>query len=86
MHAGHFYSVGDHPAVRFNPDNAHGQCHRCNTFLHGNLLNYRENLLQKIGNERLENLKQKAHHRAYRYDRLLLIDLIEKFKNTTKCN
>ena len=60
LHAGHFYSVGYYPGLRFDEDNCHGQCNHCNTFLHGNLIEYRDNLLFKIGAKRFEMLKIKA--------------------------
>jgi gamma-glutamylcyclotransferase (GGCT)/AIG2-like uncharacterized protein YtfP len=60
IQAGHFYNVGHYPGLRFDEDNAHGQCHHCNTFLHGNLIEYRDNLFMKIGAERFERLKIKA--------------------------
>jgi hypothetical protein len=47
--AGHFYNANNHWNVRFNEDNVHLQCEYCNTYLHGNLIEYRENLILKIG-------------------------------------
>lgn len=46
---GHYLSVGARPELRFEPLNIHLQCERCNTYLHGNLVNYRRNLIQRIG-------------------------------------
>ncbi len=60
MHAGHYYNVGQYAGLRFDEDNCHGQCNYCNTFLHGNLIEYRDNLLIKIGAKRFEILKIKA--------------------------
>jgi len=45
--AGHYYSQGHHSALRFNEVNTNGQCTRCNCFLHGNLINYRNGLLKR---------------------------------------
>lgn len=59
--AGHFYSVGGNPALRFNEDNTHGQCVFCNQHKHGNLLEYAERLPARIGLERFENLKAKKN-------------------------
>jgi hypothetical protein len=59
--AGHFMSVGSTPELRFNEDNVHLQCERCNTHLSGNLLNYRINLIERIGVERVEFLERKDH-------------------------
>ena len=47
LQAGHFYSAGGNPVVRFNEDNVHGQCKKCNYFLSGNLLPYSQNLIEK---------------------------------------
>jgi hypothetical protein len=47
--AGHFYSTGAYPNLRFNEDNVHGQCVHDNRHLHGNLLAYRERLIERIG-------------------------------------
>lgn len=49
VHASHFLSVGAHPNLRFNEKNCHSGCVKCNVFLHGNLLRYRENLIERIG-------------------------------------
>jgi len=54
--AGHFYSAGGHFNVRFDENNVHLQCEYCNTYQHGNLINYRENLIKKIGYEEFEKL------------------------------
>lgn len=56
-HAGHFLSVGSHPALRFDPDNCHAQCSVCNNHLSGNLHGYRPNLVARIGQERVERLE-----------------------------
>lgn len=55
-HAGHFYSTGARPELRFNEDNCHKQCQPCNTHLHGNLLRYRDELPRRIGSARFETL------------------------------
>src|SRR5688500_10309938 len=49
MNAGHYMSAGHNGIVRFNEDNVHGQCVKCNMYEHGNLIRYRENLVRKIG-------------------------------------
>ena len=48
--AGHFRSVGSAPHLRFDADrNIHLQCAKCNTFLSGNLLSYKDRLPERIG-------------------------------------
>ncbi|UWX75355.1 recombination protein NinG [Burkholderia gladioli] len=56
-HAGHYRSVGSCPELRFEPDNVHLSCQPCNVHLSGNLINYRINLIKKIGLERVEWLE-----------------------------
>lgn len=84
LQAGHFYSGGHYSALRFDEDNVHGQCLRCNYFLSGNLNNYRINLEKKIGTERLKQLDMKAsiyiRDRTFKWDRFSLIEKIEKYK------
>lgn len=58
--AGHYYNANNHWNVRFDENNVHLQCEHCNTFLSGNLINYRENLLKKIGAEEFNVLEGKS--------------------------
>ena len=81
--AGHFYPVGTYPALEFDEDNVHGQCRSCNYFKSGNLLDYRRNLVHKIGEYRLEALDYKAgvsKRTTHKHNRLYLIEIIEKYK------
>lgn len=55
-HAGHYFSSGGHPNLRFAETNVHKQCVQCNNYLHGNLINYRPALEQKIGSTEYEAL------------------------------
>lgn len=54
---GHFRSVGAAPELRFDEDNAHGQCVECNGNKSGNVKAYREALIEHIGIERVEALE-----------------------------
>ena len=84
LQAGHFSSAGNHPSVKFNEDNVHGQCKRCNYFLSGNLLPYRDNLILKIGQERFDKITlttQMSKKYGFKWDRFYLLDVIEKYKN-----
>ena len=40
FHAGHMFSVGAYPNLRFNENNVHGQCIECNLHKHGNVKEY----------------------------------------------
>lgn len=54
--AGHFFSCGAYPNLRFNEDNVHAQCVRCNQHLHGNIAEYAKGLLIRIGQDRFDKL------------------------------
>lgn len=55
--AGHFRSRGAASHLRYNEDNIHKQCHRCNAELSSNAIPYRIALVEKIGLERVEALE-----------------------------
>lgn len=81
IQAGHFYSAGNHNNLRFDIHNCNSQCKKCNYFLSGNLLKYRENLIVKIGLEAVEKLDMMSKQRVTKNDRYLFIEIIEEFKN-----
>ena len=56
FHAGHFWESGNFPFLRFNEDNIHGQKASCNIFKGGDSGFYRDNLIKRIGIERVEYL------------------------------
>ena len=64
-HAGHYRTVGANPELRFEPDNVHKQCAPCNNHKSGDIVNYRINLVRRIGQERVEFLE--GPHSARRY-------------------
>lgn len=41
-------------ALRFHPDNCQKQCSRCNDHLSGNPVPYREELIKRIGQEKVD--------------------------------
>lgn len=59
--AGHFWESGNYPAIRFHEDNIHGQRVDCNYFKGGDSGFYRENLIKRIGAERVEWLDRHRH-------------------------
>jgi hypothetical protein len=83
MDAGHFYSAGNHSYLRFNENNVHGECRKCNYFMSGHLLAYRENLIKKIGIKEVEKLDQFKNIKM-KWDRVQLMALIEKYRNLLK--
>lgn len=55
--AGHFFTVGAYPNLRFNEDNVHLQCWwNCNKNKSGNIAEYLPNLINKIGIDRYNKL------------------------------
>jgi hypothetical protein len=64
-HAGHYRSVGGHPALRFEPLNTASQCATCNNYLSGNLVQYRAELIRRIGLESVEWLEGPHEPKKY---------------------
>jgi len=83
MNAGHYMSVGSTPELRFNEDNVQKQCEKCNSYLSGNLVNYRIELIQRIGLKRVEALEQK-NHPPLKMTVDEIKDLIKIYKEKTK--
>lgn len=80
--AGHYRSVGSCPNLRFEPLNVHLQCEYCNTYQHGNLIPYRQNLIKKIGISSVEWLE--SHHEPKHYSKSDLIELKQKYRKLIK--
>lgn len=76
--AGHYRSIGSQPALRFEPLNVWKQCEPCNSYLSGNLIEYRKELLNRIGAEKLAYLE--GPHEAKKYT----IDEIRSLKGCFK--
>lgn len=69
-HAGHFKTVGGNPELRFEELNIWKQCSVCNNHLHGNLINYRINLIKRIGIEKVEWLEGPHEPKKYNIEEL----------------
>ena len=82
-HASHYFSSGGHSNVRFNENNVHVSCYKCNVQLSGNLLNYQIAIRDKIGGEELIKLHELAHiEKKWSIDELKEIIKIYKEKTT----
>lgn len=81
--AGHFYNANNHWNVRFDENNVHLQCEHCNTFLSGNLIEYRSNLINKIGLEQLTLLEAKAM-KTRKFTKDELKEIINTYKKKIK--
>lgn len=65
-HAGHYRSKGSAPHLRFDAErNIFRQCAPCNTYLSGNLINYRAGLIARIGLKAVEELEADQEPRKY---------------------
>jgi len=73
LDCGHFFHVKRYDNLRFNEDNCSSECQDCNRFNDSHLINYSMNLKNKIGSERILNLRGEA--RKY-----------EEFRNQFKWN
>lgn len=80
--AGHYLSVGARINLRFNEDNCHAQCKRCNNQLSGNAVNYRIGLINKIGLEKVEALESDHTLKKYTHDDLR--EIAKHYKSLTK--
>lgn len=83
IQAGHFYAVKGYDGLRFDLDNINGECSGCNCFDESHLINYADNLFDKLGEERYMALKQRAADykmNGYKWSRGELEYLIAKFK------
>lgn len=78
-HAGHYIAQGSSGFLRFEPLNVHAQCPSCNLFKHGNLINYRVNLVKKIGETRVRWLEDNRVE-VKKWTREELNELFEKYK------
>jgi hypothetical protein len=81
-HAGHFRSVGSSPHLRFSEHNVHKQCSACNNHLSGNILNFRINLIRKIGLEAVEAIENDNTAKHYTIEEIQAIKV--KYKQLTK--
>ena len=87
LQAGHFYTVKQYDALRFNELNCHGECAYCNLFDGMHLLNYAANLKERIGEEGcwdLEYLGNLYKKDGYKWSRTELEELIEEYKEKVK--
>jgi len=78
--AGHYFSSGHFSALTFNEMNVNGQDIRCNMFLNGNLIYYRQGLIRKYGEDKVKKLEKLAEVRTYKWSRTELEEIIKKYK------
>ncbi|CAI8754304.1 recombination protein NinG [Pseudomonas chlororaphis] len=86
-HAGHYRTVGANPELRFEPLNVHKQCAPCNNHKSGDIVNYRIELVKRIGQDQVEWLEGPHSARKYTADELKALkakyrELIKELKRT----
>lgn len=64
-HGSHFKSVGSSSALQFNLWNINKACDQCNFFLAGNIGPYETRLRQKLGDDKVDWLKNHPRTREY---------------------
>lgn len=80
--AGHYRTVGSNPALRFEPLNCHKQCVPCNQHKSGNVVEYRINLVLRIGAEKVDWLE--GPHEPQKYTVEELKALTAKYRALTR--
>lgn len=65
IHAGHYRPAGNVAILRFDERNVHAQCSICNNHLSGNLVNYRKELINRIGLDQVEELEATNEPKQY---------------------
>lgn len=78
--AGHYFSQGHHSALRFDLTNIHGQCKKCNLFLHGNLINYGQGIIRRYGQEYHDRLISKSRNAVKKWHPLELEEIVNNLK------
>ena len=83
-HAGHYRPVGGRSgaALRFHEDNCHRQCSSCNNYKSGALTDYRIELINRIGIERVEWLEGPHDAKSWTIDELKAIKQRYREKTT----
>lgn len=77
---GHYKKAEIYSGVIFDQNNCHKQCRKCNRFLNGNELMYRQGLIKRYGIEYADAIELKANEtRNYKYTKEELIAKKIKF-------
>lgn len=79
MNAGHYIPQKNSSFLRFNEYNVHGECISDNGFNEFHLINYRKNLINKIGQEMVDWLEDNQRT-IKKWTRSELNEIIEKYK------
>lgn len=81
----HFFKAEVFTGLIFDEENCHKSCSYCNAYLDGNLIQYREALVKKIGRLNVELLEARANHsRLTKWLISELIEIAETYKQKIK--
>jgi len=72
-HAGHYRTVGGNPELRFEPLNVWRQCAPCNNHKSGDIVNYRLELVKRIGADKVDWLEGPHEPQRYTIEQLRAI-------------
>jgi hypothetical protein len=82
---GHFKKAELYSGVIFDEMNCHRQCRKCNRFLGGNELNYREGLVKRYGIDYVLEIEERALRlKRHKYNKEDLIGLKNLYKEKIK--
>lgn len=77
LECGHFVPR-QYTATRWDDRNSHGQCSRCNRWLHGDQAEYYQVLVKKLGQGTVDDL-MRLKHQTRKYTRSELEELIARY-------
>lgn len=80
-HAGHYRTTAAAPELRFEPLNVHKQCAPCNNHKSGDIVNYRIELVKRIGAQAVEWIEGPHEPRKYTIEDLQAIKAKYRAKN-----
>lgn len=82
MNAGHYRTVGASKETRYDESNCHLQCEHCNSYLSGNIGEYKPRLIEKIGQAAFDRLM--GPHELKKWTREELQELAKHYRHRTR--
>ncbi len=83
--AGHYKDANSYRGVIFNEDNVWKCCVKCNYFKSGNLIEYRQRLIKKIGIKRVKALEELAEQtKKHKYSDAELLQIKNKYNGKSR--
>ena len=82
MNAGHYRTVGASKETRYDESNCHLQCEHCNSYLSGNIDEYKPRLIGKIGQAAFDRLM--GPHELKKWTREELQELAKHYRQKTR--